>query len=80
MAPSNHAQIAMEPGMMIAEVTMAIGAIDRILKIIKSRKTSSALNTLFQILTRERPPSKKLLKSRVPNRNGADPAVGSISN
>jgi hypothetical protein len=41
---------------------------------------SSALNTLFQILSRERPPSKKLLKSRVPSRNGADPAIGSISN
>ena len=35
MALSNDAQIAMEQGMMIAEVNIAIGAIDRILKTTK---------------------------------------------
>jgi hypothetical protein len=35
MALSKDAQIAMEQGMMIAEVNIAIGAIDRILKTTK---------------------------------------------
>jgi hypothetical protein len=41
MALSNDAQIAIEQGMMIAEVNIAIGAIDRILKIIKGGKANS---------------------------------------
>jgi hypothetical protein len=41
MTHSNDAQIAMEQGMMIAEVNMAIGAIDRILKIIKDGKSNN---------------------------------------
>ena len=41
MAPSNDAQIAMEQGMMIAEVNVAIGAIDRILKMIKDGKSNN---------------------------------------
>ena len=41
MAPSNHAQIAMEQGMTIAEVNMAIGAIDRILKMMKDGKSNN---------------------------------------
>ena len=41
MALANDAQIAMEQGMMIAEVNMAIGAIDRILKIIKDGKSNN---------------------------------------
>jgi hypothetical protein len=40
MAPSND-QIAMEQGMMIAEVNIAIGAIDRILKMIKDGKSNN---------------------------------------
>ena len=40
MAPSND-QFAMEHGMMIAEVNMAIGAIDRILKMIKDGKSNN---------------------------------------
>jgi hypothetical protein len=45
MAPSSDAQIAKEralaQGMMIAEVNMAIGAIDRILKVIKDGKSNN---------------------------------------
>jgi len=41
MAASNDAQIAMEQGMMIAEVNIAIGAIDRILKMVKDGKSNS---------------------------------------
>ena len=41
MAPSNDVQIAMEHGMMIAEINMAIGAIDRVLKIIKDGKSNN---------------------------------------
>jgi hypothetical protein len=45
MAPSADAQIAkeraLEQGMMIAEVNMAIGAIDRILKVIKDGKSNN---------------------------------------
>jgi hypothetical protein len=41
MGLSNDAQIAMEQGMMIAEVNTAIGAIDRILKIIKGGKANN---------------------------------------
>jgi hypothetical protein len=41
MAPSNHAQIVMEQGMMIAEVNMAIGAIDRILKMMKDGRSNN---------------------------------------
>ena len=41
MAPSNVAQIAMEQGMMIADVNMAIGAIDRILKVIRDGKSNN---------------------------------------
>jgi hypothetical protein len=41
MALANEAQIAMEHGMMIAEVNMAIGAIDRILKMIKDGKSNN---------------------------------------
>jgi len=40
MAPAND-QIAMEHGMMIAEVNMAISAIDRILKMIKDGKSNN---------------------------------------
>jgi hypothetical protein len=40
MAQSNDAKIAMEQGM-IAEVNIAIGAIDRILKIIKDGKSNN---------------------------------------
>jgi hypothetical protein len=44
MAPPGDAQIAkertLEQGMMIAEVNMAIGAIDRILKLIKDGKSN----------------------------------------
>jgi len=40
MAPSNDTQIAMEQGIMIAEVNMAIGAIDRILKMIEDNKSN----------------------------------------
>ena len=41
MALANDAQITMEQGMMIAEVNMAIGAIDRILKMIKDGKSNN---------------------------------------
>jgi hypothetical protein len=41
MAPSNDAQIAVEQGMTIAEVNMAIGAIDRILKMVKDGKSNN---------------------------------------
>jgi hypothetical protein len=41
MAPSNHAQISMEQGMMITDVNMAIGAIDRILKMTKDGKSNN---------------------------------------
>ena len=37
---SNDAQIAIEEGLMIAEVNMAIGAIDRILKMIRDGKSN----------------------------------------
>jgi hypothetical protein len=39
MAPSNDAQIAVEQGMTIAD--MAIGAIDRILKMVKDGKSNN---------------------------------------
>jgi len=41
IALSNDTQIAMEQGIMIAEVNMAIGAIDRILKMIKDGKSNN---------------------------------------
>jgi hypothetical protein len=41
MTPSNDAQNGMEQGMMIAEVNMAISAIDRILKMIKDGKSNN---------------------------------------
>jgi hypothetical protein len=45
MAPPRDAQIAkertLEQGMMIAEVNIAIGAIDRILKVIKDGKSNN---------------------------------------
>ena len=41
MAPSNEVQIAMGHGMMITEVNMAIGAIDRILKRMKDGKSNN---------------------------------------
>jgi hypothetical protein len=41
MALSNDAQIAMEQGMMIAEVNVAIGAVDRILKMTKDGKSNN---------------------------------------
>jgi len=41
MALSNDAQIAMEQGMMIAEVNIAIGAIDRILKTTKHGRSNN---------------------------------------
>jgi hypothetical protein len=45
MGPSGDAQIAkeraLEQGMMIAEVNVAIGAIDRILKVIKDGKSKN---------------------------------------
>jgi hypothetical protein len=41
MALSNDAQIAMEQGIMIAEVNIAIGAIDRILKMTKDGKSNN---------------------------------------
>src|SRR5262249_62003539 len=41
MALSNDAQIAMEQGMMIAEVNIAIGAIDRILKTAKHGRSNN---------------------------------------
>ena len=41
MVPSYDVQIAMEHGMMIAEVNMAISAIDRILKMIKDGKSNN---------------------------------------
>src|SRR4029077_2104868 len=41
--------------------------------------TSSAPSTRFQILTRETPPWKKLLRSRVPRRTGDAPEAGLIS-
>jgi hypothetical protein len=41
MALSNDAQIAIEQGMMIAEVNIAIGAIDRILKTTKHGKSNN---------------------------------------
>jgi hypothetical protein len=41
MALSNGAQIAIEYGMMIAELNIAIGAIDRILKMTKDGKSNN---------------------------------------
>ena len=41
MALSNDAQIAMEQGMMIAEVNVAIGGVDRILKMTKDGKSNN---------------------------------------
>ena len=41
MALSNDAQIAMEQGIMIAEVNIAIGAIDRILNVTKDGKSNN---------------------------------------
>ena len=41
MALSNDAQIAMEQGMMIAEVNVGIGAVDRILKMTKDGKSNN---------------------------------------
>ena len=41
MAASNDAQIAMEQGMIIAEANIAIGAIDRILKMTKNGKSNN---------------------------------------
>ena len=45
MAPPGDAQIskesALEQGMMIAEVNIAIGAIDRILKVVKDGKSNN---------------------------------------
>jgi hypothetical protein len=41
MALSNDAQIAMEQGMMIAEVNVAIGTVDRILKMTKDGKRNN---------------------------------------
>jgi hypothetical protein len=41
MALSNDAQIAVEQGMMIAEVNIAIGAVDRILKMAKDGKSNN---------------------------------------
>ena len=41
MALSNDAQIAMEQGMMIAEVNIAIGAIDHILKTTKHARSNN---------------------------------------
>ena len=41
MALANDAQVAMEQGMMVAEVNIAIGAIDRILKMTKDAKSNN---------------------------------------
>jgi hypothetical protein len=41
MALSNEAKIAMEQGMTIAEVNIAIGAIDRILKMTKHGRSKN---------------------------------------
>jgi hypothetical protein len=41
VAQSNDANINMERGIMIAEVNIAMGAIDRILKIIKDGKSNN---------------------------------------
>ena len=41
MALSNDAQIAIEQGMMIAEVNIAIGAIDHILKTTKHARSNN---------------------------------------
>ena len=41
MALSNDAQIAMERGMIIAEINIAIGAIDRILKMTKDGRSNN---------------------------------------
>jgi hypothetical protein len=54
MAPSNDAQIAMEQGMMIAEVNMAIGAVDRILKMIKDGLEPLLATLAEQVIARGR--------------------------
>jgi hypothetical protein len=41
MALSNDTQIAMERGMIIAEINIAIGAIDRILKMTKDGRSNN---------------------------------------